>query len=463
MNLEPEKHNSSFRDPAGHIYLEHGVLYRKVNSEGLRDYHQLIESGLYHNLVECEMLISHIEVTDSLDDCKILMPTVVPVISYPYEWTIEHLIASAMLTLNIQETALEFDMQLKDATPFNVQFNSNSPIFIDTLSFTKNSKQTLWVAYRQFCELFLVPILIKKYVSKDIRLSELYFTDGKNLSVAKTILPFRARFNFRVFFHIYLHSFIQERSRDSSARKRSSKVTLESQILFIRSLKKLVLSIKTSSKKSLWSNYYQDIHYTDSEFAEKKEAVTLFMKRAQPKNVLDLAGNSGEFARLAVKLGANVVLCDSDELAVELAFVSSVQHLAERQFYLHLVADILNPTGNIGWAGQERSSLSDRFSPDLVLALAITHHLVITHAIPLVYIAKYLSTLSEFLVVEHCDSSDSQVRILNQNREIPDNLLSFEFFEDSFREFYSILEWKPLKSGSRRVYLLKRKEDNCDS
>ena len=461
-NLSAIPDPGSFRDPAGFVFEQNGEVMRRVNPCGLDDYKLLMDSGLYTTLVNSHMLVSHEESPNNINSSVDLRPMPIPIISYPYEWTLSQLKSAALLTLDIQEQALLRGVTLKDASPFNIQFQSDSPIFIDTLSFSKNNQSTLWTGYRQFCELFLVPLLLKRYVSGFLRLPELYFNDGKNLQIAVSALPFRVFLNKEVFFHIYLHSFSQEKFSQTPKNKKSNKkVSVQSQIMLVKSLRKLISRIKVAATETIWSEYYHDIHYSELEFNEKKKAVSLLLSSVKPELVLDLAGNSGVFSEIAINLGSNVLLVDSDESAIERALAKNFSMIHDRQYYLKLVIDILNPTTGQGWAGNERKTLQQRCSPDLVIALALTHHLFITHSISWGRLAEYFSTLSNYVVIEHCSGEDSQVKILNQNKQIPDDQLNFEVFEQHFLQFFELIDSYPLKSGARRLYLLKRKGDDA--
>ena len=66
---------------------------------------------------------------------KKLLVEKIPFISYPYEWSFNQFKDALLLTLKIQKISIKYGMTLKDATPYNIQFKNNQPIFIDTLSF----------------------------------------------------------------------------------------------------------------------------------------------------------------------------------------------------------------------------------------------------------------------------------------------------------------------------------------
>ena len=82
-----KQERSSFRDPSGFIFTEDGILYRQINKIGLDDYFTLMESGLYQDLIQADLIISHEEITkyqsDSPPDHLIIKPEKVDFISYP--------------------------------------------------------------------------------------------------------------------------------------------------------------------------------------------------------------------------------------------------------------------------------------------------------------------------------------------------------------------------------------------
>lgn len=152
---------SSFRDPSGFVFTAGGEVLRQVNHVYRDQYDFLMGSGLYEKLVKSGLLVPHEEVDTApasrCDSYKILRPEPVPFVSYPYEWSFSQLKAAAMATLEIQDTALEFGMTLKDASAYNIQFLGQRPVLIDLLSFERYEEGNPWVAYRQFCQHFLAP------------------------------------------------------------------------------------------------------------------------------------------------------------------------------------------------------------------------------------------------------------------------------------------------------------------
>jgi hypothetical protein len=78
---------------------------------------------------------------------------------------------------------------IKDASPYNVQFKMGEPIFIDLLSFDDYREGSHWVAYNQFCENFLNPLLIKAYTGVDHNQFFRGSIDGIGAQLTSNMLP----------------------------------------------------------------------------------------------------------------------------------------------------------------------------------------------------------------------------------------------------------------------------------
>ena len=158
LQIEP----SSFRDPSGFVFYRNNKILRQVNVSYRTDYDLLMKSGLYKNLTDSGLLIPHSTSSEApykSESCSLVIePQKIPYISYPYEWCFSELKDAALLTLKIQQTALQYGMSLKDASAYNIQFLNGKPVFIDTLSFEKYKEGSPWIAYRQFCEQFLAQL-----------------------------------------------------------------------------------------------------------------------------------------------------------------------------------------------------------------------------------------------------------------------------------------------------------------
>jgi hypothetical protein len=418
-----------------------------------------MESGLYNTLVEAGLLIPHLDVSNELDlfegGYKVIKPEPIQFLSYPYEWAFSQLRDAALATLKIQKHAVKFGLSLKDSSAYNIQFHHGRPLMIDTLSFEPLDKGKPWVAYRQFCQHFLAPLSLMAY--RDVRLGNLLRTyiDGIPLDLASTLLPTRTRLNMGLLFHIHLHA---------SAQKRFSSTSIKSENIQGRSLgryglegimeglEKTTMNLGWEPGGTEWGDYY-DIHGYDSESFDRKTAlVEEFLDPLNPTSAWDLGANIGTFSRLLSDRGIPTIAFDFDPAAVEMNYRRCVE--GSESHLLPLVMDLTNPSPSIGWSNQERQSLLDRGPADLVLALALMHHLAISNNVPFDDLANFFSVTSRWLIIEFVPKEDPQVqRLLASREDIFVNYTS-EAFENSFAKNFRMLRKEMIGGTKRTLYLL---------
>lgn len=463
LNFQPIL--SSFRDPDGQLYILDGQIYRHVTKSGYSDYKMLMESGLYERLTSLGYLISHEDVTQEFigkigaDHEVMIKPEKVDTISYPYEWCFSQMKDAALLTLEIVKISLEYGMVLKDATAFNIQMHRGKPILIDTCSFEKYSKNSPWVAYHQFCKHFLGPVALM--AKKDIRLGKLFlhFIDGIPVDLTSKLLPFNSWLSFSLLAHIHIHAISQKRYGDSS--KTVSKKTTVSEIGLlglIDNLETCINKLCWRPKNTEWGDYYDKTNYSNTAALHKATIVQDFVDFTDSKKIWDLGGNNGHYSRIAMKGGASVVSWDIDPVAVEANYRKSKMDASTT--ILPLIQDLTNPSANVGWSHKERDSLQARGPVDLILALALIHHIAITNNVPLERIAEYFSTLGRYLVIEFVPKEDSQVKRLLNNRKDIFSSYDVEGFKSAFSKYYKIIKTVSIDNSCRTVYLMDKRINN---
>jgi hypothetical protein len=451
--------SSSFRDPSGFVFIHEGEFYRQVNQRYRQHFDRLHESGLYETLVGENLLIPHEEADASLarspEAYRIIKPEQIPFVSYPYEWSFSQFQDAALATLRIQKRALEKGMALKDASAYNIQFHKGRPVLIDTLSLEIYREGAPWVAYRQYCEHFLGPLALMAY--RDVRLSQLLrrHIDGIPVDLASSLLPAKTKLKGALLMHLHLHAKSQARHQDNPGAAKTAKVSRAGLQGIIESLEGATKSLALKSNTGVWSDYYADTNYSESAAAHKAELVGQYIEKAAPKMTWDLGGNVGRFSRLAAERGSYTLSLDLDPAAVELNYRACRKESI--QTMLPLVMDLTNPSPDLGWAHQERSSLQSRGPADLLMALALVHHLAISNNTPLDRIAQYFAALGRNLIIEFDPKGDSQVnRLLASREDIFDNYTQ-EGFEQAFGEYFKTLDRQPVQDSKRTLYLLQTK------
>ena len=453
---------SSFRDPSGFIFRANSIVYRQVNRSYQSNYELLHSSGLYDRLVGDGLLVSHVEsdfpLPDDEDAYKVLRPQTIPFISYPYELSFSQLKEAALATLRIQLRALDHGMILKDASAYNIQFLAGKPILIDTLSFEAFEEGRPWIAYKQFCQHFLTPLLLMSY--RDVRLGQLLRSniDGIPLDLTRSLLPRRSYLKFGLILHLHLHARAQSRhadgraARQEVARKRLTKADISR---ICESLQSTIEGIRWDHGQTSWTNYYEGDSYEHAGFDDKRRLVAEYLSAAEPECVWDLGANTGLFSRIASQKGIFTLSMDSDPGVVEANYLQAKR---EKDRCLHpLLIDLANPSAAIGWASNERDSLMARSNADCVLALALIHHLAISNNVPLPKIAEFLAALAEWLIIEFVPKTDKKVQQLLAARKDIFGAYSQDNFESEFGNFYEIIRSQQIDRSERVLYLLRRK------
>lgn len=454
---------SSFRDPSGFLFFKGKKLFRQVNLSYKENYDFLMSSGLYRSLTESNLIVRHEEARIKPlcreGHYKVIKPETVPFISYPYEWTFSQLKDAALITLTIMNRALDFGMILKDASAYNIQFLGSRPILIDTLSFEKYQEGKPWIGYRQFCQHFLAPLSLMAYC--DNRLNSLLrsYVDGIPLDLANLLLPKRSKLRLGILLHLSFHAQAQKKYADRASlkkRKEHSSFSLKQLRGFIISLENTIKKLPIPRRITEWEDYYQhNCNYNDLAFNHKAEIVSKYIKTVNPLLVWDLGANDGKFSDLASESGIYIVAFDIDPTCVERNYLR--QSAAKKAFQLPLLLDLTNPSPALGWNNNERESLIDRGPADLVLALALIHHLAVSNNVPLSNLASFFSRVSSNLIIEFVPKEDSQVqRLLASRKDIFSGYTSVNF-EKEFSKVFSIKEKVKLNNSARTIYLMENK------
>jgi len=447
---------NSFRDPSGFVYKKNGVILRQINLCYRPTWEKFLSCGLHDKLVGAGWLIPHSvaggepALTD--EGWLIIKPEQVRFWSYPYEWCFSQLKDAAKLTLEIQKTALRYGMSLKDASAYNVQFLDGNPTFVDSLSFEIYDPERGWQGFRQFCMHFLAPLALMS--NTDYRLGQLFriHLDGIPLDLVSKLLPWTSWFNFSNLMYIHLHALGEKRgANNSSKRRKGQTINLRKMEALLDSLQSAIDSLQFQ-QESQWSDYYRDIHFGKEELLEKERLVKSYIEMVAPTTVWDFGANTGRFSRIAADVADHVIAFDSDMASVESNYLSCKADGYKN--ILSLFVDLTNPSASIGWGNNETMTLTDRAPTDLVLGLALIHHLTIANNIPFDRIAEWLAILAKSLVIEFVPKSDTMVQKLLLHRSDIFNHYDERSFESVFSKYFKIIETKKISGLERSIYLM---------
>jgi hypothetical protein len=426
----------------------------------VEDFEAARAAGVYERLIEGGLLVPHeeVDIGDLAPEGTVYCLTHprLPMISYPWEWPFSLLKDAALIHLDAMETCLPDGFWLRDASSFNVQFDGKHVRLIDTLSVGRRVPESPWVAYGQFCSHFLAPLVMAAYT--DVRMLSLWrnYIDGYPLDLATKMLPFWRRYRPGLFMHLTLHARVQavaDRKEDLGKTKsaRKPKVSDRGLIGLIRSLRRTIEGISWKRRSKVWEEYEEIRTYSPEDIAQKSDYVKKVVQRLKPRMVWDLGANTGEFSLIAATHGSFVVSIDGDPACTEHLY-QRVSRENELKGILPLTMDLANPSPGLGWDSRERLSLHERGPADLLFALALNHHLVLSSCVPFSLIAAWFGGITNHLLVEFVPPEDPMVQKLLKNRgdeHLPYNL---EVFRSSFATHFDFVDQITLSNG-RTLFL----------
>ena len=360
-------------------------------------------------------------VEEDQDGLRLVHP-LVEVPAFPWEWTASAWVEAAELTLRLCEEGLAEGWILKDATPLNILYVGSRPVLVDFLSFVRRDPaSSIWLAYGQFVRTFLLPLLMHQKLGWPLRLS-LFKRDGFEPAEMYQALGWMQRLSRGAFWPITLPALLERKSGAGPAKTtggvRDPGAVTHVLRGMLRGLGARVRRALPAHARSQWSDYAATLtHYTGEQSDRKRAWVRGVLGASWPAWVLDVGANTGEYSRLAAESGAKVVALERDEAAADRLFrLCRDQKLGIQT----ICADLARPTPAVGWENAESAGLLDRLTErfDLVMMLAVIHHLVLMEQIPLAAILGLCARLTRRqLIVEWVPVTDPMYQSLMRGRE----------------------------------------------
>ena len=460
----PTADAGSFRDPLSRVFLEGDRVLRALTDDAATD----LDATMAARFFDREVAAGRIVGTTRLDDAPsalgvpgewaaVVEHPRLDLWSYPYEWSFSMLKDAALLQLELQQAALAEDLACKDATAFNIQFDGHRPVFVDVGSFERFREGDPWYGYRQFCQLFLFPLLFQAYAELPFQGFLRADLNGISPEDANRILGPLRLWRKGMLVHVALHARMTKSYADTDEDMKASlaesgfrKELVEANV---RKLHGLLSELQWKQSESTWSDYSVRGHYTDRDLAQKADFVKETAGRRHRRLAWDIGCNDGHFSRLIAEEADHVVAFDGDHLVVDVLYRSLKQDGPDN--ILPLVQDITQPSPGLGWRGVERAPFLDRFRPDLVLALAVIHHVAITANVPTAAFLDLLRDLGATIVLEFPTEDDPMVKrlLLNKRAGVHDDY-SLATVEAEIADRFTVVRRETLPSGTRVLFEL---------
>lgn len=457
--IEPEP--GSYRDRNATVFYRGDRVFRSLNPSALANWRQLSRQSFFQAEMAAGRIVGTQEVeAEEVPAAAVLEHERIPYVSYPYEWSFGMLKDAALLHLELLRQALAADMILKDSSPYNVQWRGMHPVFVDIPSFEPLKRGEPWIGYRQFCELFLYPLMLQSYKGVNFRSWLRGRLDGISAEELRGLLSARDLLRPGILLHVAAQSALQKRYSGTAKDLRGdlAKAGFDKAMIQrnVEKLIRLVSSLQAPGGRTTWSDYERTHSYEEMDFARKQEFVRKAVSSRRWKLVWDLGCNSGAFSRIAAERADYVVAMDGDWKAIEQLFQRERGKEAAGSI-LPLVVDLADPSPAQGWLGLERKDLAARGRPELTLCLALLHHIVISANIPLADFIGWLARLGTSLVIEFVGREDEMVQRLLANKEDQYEDYHPEVFRALLAANFHIREEQALKGGKRRIYFAEAK------
>lgn len=365
----------------------------------------------------------------------------VPFITYAHEWPAEMLKESALLQIDLAQELDRSGFVLKDSgASGNVLFHGPRPVFVDFLSIlpkedlerqewlkprgTASVFQPLWSSgssafHEIYRRMFFPYVLYPLHMQHQKRHEE-----ARQRLLATTLNTcFEVISDAEAFAQATPE---QQRWHTLASASRELALVRDDCQGFLRALRYEVEWLKSGVESSSYSNYYEMKREAFgfepcSEWLPKQRGVYEALKHLKPATVLDIGANTGWFSILAARQNCQVVAMDNDEASMNLLFRRAKQ---EDLPILPLVMDFCKPSVDVapfpGYEKDEHSrnslipgevplllAMEKRLKCDLVLALAIVHHLTLGKGLSLEAVVAQLAGLAEkHLLMEFVPKED---------------------------------------------------------
>lgn len=431
-------------DDVGETFVSDGRVLRGIYPGKAAGVRSILKTCTDHDLFK-EGIVSTREIDASthadLGYEMMLEHARVPFVTFPHEWPASMLQTAAKFHVRLFQRLGEQGLTLKDWHPYNILFDGTEPVFVDFTSiipaadlpkqgYLEGGKApggfgsswdeysiALYRMYKLTYEPYFGLPLVMMQQGRHAEARERLVATALNATESGMLRGevFAGRSTARAAYElndVRLRMTLNERG---PIKRR-----------FFAHLAKMLDGMRVAVRGSAYSSYYEDkkeafASEPSIDWTNKQNVVHDALVRFDPATVLDIGSNTGWFSLLAAKLGSNVVGVDLDEACIDSLFSAAKR---ERLPVLPLVANLMVPPPDIfakifanepslSKIGGEKPlypSPEKRLECEMVMALAIVHHLALGQGHSFERIASTLSGLaSRHLCVEFVQRDDKMV------------------------------------------------------
>lgn len=397
-------------DPVCKLFFHEDRIYRAINEAYEAQVRQMFDSGMMRELTEQQLFVNTWISDTRIEGFNLVLEhEKIEFWNYPYEWSFTMLKDAARVVLDVNKIAIKYGFELFDVHAYNMVFDMSTPKYIDFGSFfpidEKNGKG--WSGYLHFYNGFYMPLYLftKGFsdLSESIFLFYGYFNEKDFFLLRNKYLRLLGMGITNQVFNLYYKSRRLANARHFKVVDKFGSHKYSKYILGFKknmqgkySLKRgyrLINGLKSSNFDSYWKDYHNEIDpKTDHRFLTIANLIKT--KFTDANSLIELASNQGKFANFVLENSQiqKVIATDYDKNAVDTMY----KNYKDKNTILPLVYDFVRPNGR-----RVDKNIETRIKADVVMALAVTHHLVLTQEIPLRSIFKVMEQLTnKYVIVE---------------------------------------------------------------
>lgn len=467
--------SDSVMDGFGRVFFHDEKVYRAVTKDKVEYCIALLNSGLYKELREKEYIPETNIAQLQIANYDLVLEHERVTQTYRNEWTFSMLKDAALAILSINKICNKHGYELKDAHLTNVLFKGVKPVWVDLGSIVPLSAgQISWRGYTEFLNVVIIPLaflsagniyigrkLLDSYhyvvttlPSQDIMQSGLL----KLLPEANSASPFYFKFRNKTLLKTITRSnLLSLLSYWSTKMIRSilgrntifltySQEEKKSQTLHDlfpeKQIESYLNSLQVFKNNTPWQGYHRNYNNDNGEIVISgrfKKIIEVVKSLNEVTTTLDLAGNEGLLSQLLfenISELKRIIIADYDENAIDFAYNKFKCYKTDK---LNTVLLNLMYTQNI-------EDTQKRLRSDLVLALAITHHLILTMNYSLPGIFERIKAFSKkYVMIEFMP-----LGLWSSNSEIVPDLpewYNVEWFRKEFKNYFILLYEEQLEKN----------------
>ena len=247
---------------------------------------------------------------------------------------------------------------------------------------------------------------------------------------------------------------VREKNKIQAKNRSSFKQPKLSVLAMVDSMQSIVKKIKSKTTLSAWVEYDHINTYEEEDNLIKKAFIKTICQKDSFDTVWDLGSNTGIFSEHISENVNHIVAIDGDHLAVDKMYLrlrGSTSNINP------LILDIQNMSPNHGFNSMERIKLEQRSPPDLVMCLAVIHHIRIASNIPCDNFLSYLRSLGCRVIIEFVNRDDEMVEKLLVNKKEKYIDYNLDSFIKSSEKYFTIKDSAEVKGGKRVLFYLEPK------